>query len=116
MSLRKPFRARPVRPGSHHRLERRRAYFSFAAKAVVAGAAGGLFFGALSVPTVRQQLTAASVTFGVARARTPQAGDYWPGCDARAAGTAPIYAGEPGYRSGMDGDGDGIACEPYRGR
>jgi hypothetical protein len=49
------------------------------------------------------------------RARPPQPGDYWPGCHAaRAAGTAPIYAGEPGYREKMDGDGDGIACEPYR--
>lgn len=39
---------------------------------------------------------------------------YYSGCDeARRAGAAPIYAGEPGYRSGMDGDGDGIACEPY---
>src|SRR5689334_15039815 len=24
-------------------------------------------------------------------------------------------AGEPGYREGMDGDDDGIACEPYPG-
>ena len=40
---------------------------------------------------------------------------YWHGCnDARTAGTAPIYRGEPGYRSEMDGDSDGIACEPYR--
>lgn len=39
---------------------------------------------------------------------------YYRGCDdARAAGAAPIYAGSPGYREGMDGDGDGIACEPY---
>ncbi|MDD3800234.1 MAG: excalibur calcium-binding domain-containing protein [Novosphingobium sp.] len=37
------------------------------------------------------------------------------GNDARAAGTAPIYLGEPGYRPEMDGDGDGIACEPRRG-
>jgi len=50
------------------------------------------------------------------RKRSPQEGDSWSGCDAaREAGTAPIYIGEPGYRSGMDGDGDGIACEPYRG-
>jgi len=34
----------------------------------------------------------------------------------RAAGKAPLHAGEPGYRSGLDGDSDGIACEPYRGR
>ncbi|MDN6557056.1 MAG: excalibur calcium-binding domain-containing protein [Acidipropionibacterium acidipropionici] len=23
----------------------------------------------------------------------------------------PLYRGEPGYRSGMDGDNDGVACE-----
>lgn len=41
---------------------------------------------------------------------------YYSGCrDVRAAGKAPLYAGQPGYRPGMDGDGDGIACEPYRG-
>lgn len=34
--------------------------------------------------------------------------------EARAAGKAPIRAGEPGYRSGLDSDGDGIACEVYR--
>lgn len=33
-----------------------------------------------------------------------------------AAGAAPIYAGQPGYRVEMDGDRDGIACEPARGR
>lgn len=48
------------------------------------------------------------------RERVPQPGDNWGGCnDARDAGTAPIYAGEPGYRSDMDGDNDGIACEPH---
>ncbi len=36
--------------------------------------------------------------------------------EARAAGAAPLYRGEPGYGEHMDGDGDGIACEPYRGR
>ena len=40
---------------------------------------------------------------------------YYSGCnEVRAAGKAPLYAGQPGYREGMDGDGDGIACEPYR--
>lgn len=33
---------------------------------------------------------------------------------ARAAGAAPLYRGQPGYGAHMDGDGDGIACEPYR--
>lgn len=57
-----------------------------------------------------------AVSLGFARQRIPQPGDYWSGCTAaRAAGTAPIYLGEPGYRDEMDGDSDGIACEPYRG-
>jgi hypothetical protein len=33
-------------------------------------------------------------------------------CDAaRAAGAAPIFVGEPGYRPGLDRDGDGTACD-----
>jgi hypothetical protein len=40
---------------------------------------------------------------------------YYRNCDAaRGAGAAPIYAGQAGYREGMDGDNDGIACEPFR--
>lgn len=50
-------------------------------------------------------------------AQRPQTSAYYPNCAAaRSAGAAPIYRGEPGYRSSMDGDNDGIACEPYRGR
>jgi hypothetical protein len=56
-----------------------------------------------------------AIGFGWKRRRDPQPGDFWGGCnDARAAGTAPIYRGEPGYRPDMDGDSDGIACEPHR--
>lgn len=59
---------------------------------------------------------AVAVKTGLQRARAPQAGDFWPGCNAaRAAGTAPIYRDEPGYRPEMDGDDDGVACEPYTG-
>ncbi|WP_425328621.1 excalibur calcium-binding domain-containing protein [Pseudarthrobacter sp. 902506025] len=37
---------------------------------------------------------------------------YYANCsEAVAAGAAPLYAGSPGYRSGLDGDGDGVACE-----
>lgn len=37
---------------------------------------------------------------------------YYPNCAAaRAAGAAPIYRGQPGYRPGLDRDGDGVACE-----
>ena len=39
---------------------------------------------------------------------------HYSGCnEVRAAGKAPLRAGEPGYRAEMDGDGDGIACEAY---
>lgn len=37
---------------------------------------------------------------------------YYKNCDAvRAAGAAPLHRGDPGYRSELDRDGDGIACE-----
>ncbi len=40
------------------------------------------------------------------------ASTYYPDCTAaRAAGAAPLHAGSPGYRTGLDGDGDGVACE-----
>lgn len=42
----------------------------------------------------------------------PAASSYYSNCsEARAAGATPLYAGEPGYRSGLDRDGDGVACE-----
>lgn len=54
-----------------------------------------------------------------AQARSmPAGGTSWsyPNCRAaRAAGAAPLYVGQPGYGAHMDGDGDGIACEPYHG-
>ncbi|PRZ13949.1 excalibur calcium-binding domain-containing protein [Laceyella sediminis] len=37
---------------------------------------------------------------------------YYANCkEARAAGAAPLYKGEPGYASKLDRDGDGVACE-----
>ncbi|RZS89889.1 excalibur calcium-binding domain-containing protein [Motilibacter rhizosphaerae] len=42
----------------------------------------------------------------------PAADVYYANCDAvRAAGAAPLYRGQPGYRPGLDRDGDGVACE-----
>lgn len=42
----------------------------------------------------------------------PSTGSYFENCDAaRAAGAAPLYTGDPGYRAGLDRDNDGIACE-----
>lgn len=42
----------------------------------------------------------------------PSADVYYANCtEARAAGAAPLHRGEPGYRAGLDRDGDGVACE-----
>ena len=51
------------------------------------------------------------------RAAVAQSSAYYRNCGAaRAAGVAPLYVGQPGYRAELDRDGDGVACEPYRGR
>ncbi|HLN77844.1 MAG TPA: DUF1524 domain-containing protein [Nocardioidaceae bacterium] len=45
---------------------------------------------------------------------TPESGGAgaYGNCDeARAAGAAPVRRGDPGYSTGLDGDGDGVACE-----
>jgi endonuclease YncB( thermonuclease family) len=48
--------------------------------------------------------------------RAPSPG-MWRSCAAaRAAGAAPVHRGSPGYNPMLDGDNDGIACEPYRAR
>src|SRR5690606_10521164 len=48
----------------------------------------------------------------VVPAPAPPASVYYENCTAvRAAGAAPIYAGEPGYSRKLDRDGDGIGCE-----
>jgi hypothetical protein len=48
---------------------------------------------------------------------TLPAGYTYSGCDeVRAAGVAPLYTNEPGFSERLDGDGDGIGCEPYRGQ
>ena len=37
---------------------------------------------------------------------------HYENCDAaRAAGAAPVYRGDPGYRPGLDRDDDGVGCE-----
>ncbi|MFJ1460305.1 excalibur calcium-binding domain-containing protein [Nocardia sp. N2S4-5] len=37
---------------------------------------------------------------------------YYKSCkEAKAAGATPLHKGDPGYRPGLDGDNNGIACE-----
>ena len=44
-------------------------------------------------------------------------GYSYSGCnEVRAAGVAPLYSYEPGFSERLDGDGDGIGCEPYHGQ
>ncbi|CAJ1493790.1 excalibur calcium-binding domain-containing protein [[Mycobacterium] kokjensenii] len=52
---------------------------------------------------------------GIALAPVAAADPYYKNCTAaREAGAAPLYEGDPGYRTELDRDGDGIACEPKR--
>ena len=52
---------------------------------------------------------------GAAPAPVPepkQESTYYPNCKAaKAAGAAPLYRGDPGYREDLDRDEDGVACE-----
>lgn len=56
--------------------------------------------------------SAASVPAPVEQPAQPAPYVYYSNCsEARAAGAAPVYAGEAGYASHLDRDGDGIGCE-----
>jgi hypothetical protein len=71
-------------------------------------AAGAIVVGIASAPAA----LADPSTTATSPAPTTGASVYYPNCKAAcAAGVAPIYRGQPGYRSGLDRDGDGIACE-----
>jgi len=41
---------------------------------------------------------------------------YWSCDEVRAAGVAPLRSYERGFSERLDGDGDGVGCEPYRGQ
>jgi hypothetical protein len=64
-------------------------------------------------PQVHVPAPAAKPAPAPAPARTtPAASVYYANCAAvRAAGRAPLYRGQPGYRAGLDRDNDGVACE-----
>ncbi len=111
------FRRAQRERGRNHRGKRDRPRKGLGFAPMVALSSIALFAGILwgdRVPDLLASAVQASRDLG--RARAPRPGDYFSGCnDARAAGVAPLYRGEPGYRPEMDGDDDGIACEPYRG-
>jgi hypothetical protein len=121
MSFKKPFRAVPIKLGPRYLEQQRKTWRLFLVKILGGASAAGLVTGLLSsgsgpslAAVVRRPPPASNDAPRKSRARPDV---YYPGCnEARAAGAAPIYRGQPNYRPGMDGDGDGIACEPYRGR
>ena len=77
---------------------------------------GGVLF--LTAPVAPGHPSGAAATTATAEAAATAAVEssvYYAGCnEVRDLGKAPLYRGQPGYRIGMDGDNDGIACEPHR--
>lgn len=65
------------------------------------------------VDTVEEPVVEEAPEEPVAPAPAPEpVSAYFSNCaEARAAGASPLYAGSPGYRPGLDRDGDGVACE-----
>ena len=114
--FKKPFRAVPIQLGEEYRARQRREQ-----QRRSIGTAITMALVALTVFIVGMIVT----NFTTIRSHMPTGlldattGDqpayrYFPNCStARATGHAPIQAGSPGYRIGLDADGDGIACEPY---
>jgi hypothetical protein len=128
MSFKKPFRAVPIRPSTDYRAKldsrefesdrqaRKRTLLIAIAGLVIGGLLGGAYLTQSNWKPVDTTELSVAIVDPHGRLRTPQAGDWWFRCaNARAAGTAPIFADEPGYRSGLDDDGDGIACESLPG-
>ncbi|MEU7633891.1 excalibur calcium-binding domain-containing protein [Nocardia sp. NPDC049190] len=88
----------------------------------VSAAAAGLTFiaapAALAAPPTGSSGTGSSAvdtgsaaTGSAGYSQTGSAGGTFANCDeARAAGRAPLFRGEPGYGPQLDPDGDGFAC------
>lgn len=84
--------------------------------AALVGASGGAIW-AGDPPTTTVSTPERDTVEAVKAIKNGEANVYYSGCnEVRALGKAPLHAGEPGYRLEMDGDGDGIACEPHRRR
>jgi endonuclease YncB( thermonuclease family) len=65
-----------------------------------------------SAPTTAAPKPTTATTTKTTAPTTAASSAYYANCDAvRAAGKAPLYEGQPGYRSSLDRDHDGVACE-----
>jgi Excalibur calcium-binding domain len=86
--------------------------------ATAAAAAATAAADAKAKAAAEAKAAAAAKAKAAAAAKTKAAADaaaanvYYENCDAvRAAGAAPITAGDPGYSRKVDRDGDGVGCE-----
>lgn len=62
-------------------------------------------------------LASLAVGFGIATAPAALADPPYRNCsEAHADGRYNIPSNDPAYRSQLDRDGDGFACEPYKGK
>ena len=71
----------------------------------------GVWQGSFQAPWEYRRDPAHPPTAGTPRESDPTAVYYRNCSEARAAGAAPLYRGQPGYREGLDRDRDGVACE-----
>lgn len=71
----------------------------------------------MSRPAATAWTAAVATSLGLAGlvVAAPPAHAYTSCAQARAAGAAPLYAGQPGYSRNLDRDGDGVACESGSG-
>ena len=84
---------------------------------ILFGAIGGIAWSDLPSADRTSPRAAAAAPAVHAVAVASPADVHYSGCnEVRALGKAPLYSNQPGYRVEMDGDGDGIACEPHRVR
>jgi hypothetical protein len=61
--------------------------------------------------TIASTFAVISALSFIATVQAPTASAFRSCAEARAAGAAPLYAGQPGYSKKLDRDGDGVACE-----
>ena len=111
--VRQRFLSTPQRPA---RLVKSRGIRRLPVLPVVAVFAAALLYLALSSAVPQMAILARDDVTALPNA----AGDevvFYRNCDAaRAAGAAPIYYGQAGYRPALDRENDGIACEPWADR
>lgn len=83
-----------------------------AAERAARAAKVGIWAGTFQMPWEYRANPSNPPSAGTPRPSSPPADVYYANCaEARAAGAAPIYRGQPGYRPALDRDGDGVACE-----